>query len=245
MTDKTAKQPRTMWFGRELSSIVAIAIIATLLITHQAFAATNQPTQTSKKPTTPSAKLQAPSNNATASAATKPVVLPAGLLVAPLLNQTPIIAPVKVNFTDCGPKNIKDVRISPCAGDGTVCGINLGTNVTVEADFIAKQDASSLSELIQGVIRGRELQFPEQRADPCKSTISPSCPIKMGKHYQYKAIFEIKPYYPAIPVKVRYSLLNQNGDVVACVQIAAKIIDPSPVRSSRNKAKNATANKKP
>lgn len=142
---------------------------------------------------------------------------------------------VKVNFTDCGPRNIKEVRITPCPGDGTVCNINLGTNVTVEADFIAKIEASSLSEVIKGVVRGRELQFPEQRSDPCKSTISPSCPIKAGKFYQYKASFEIKPYYPAIPVKVRYALANTNGETVACVQIAAKIIDPSPVRSSRNK----------
>lgn len=144
---------------------------------------------------------------------------------------------IKVNFTDCGAKNIKEVRIWPCPGDGTVCNINLGTNVTVEADFIAKQEASSLNEIIKGVIRGRELQFPEQRADPCKSTISPSCPIKIGKHYQYKAMFEVKAHYPAIPVKVRYALANANGDVIACVQISAKIVDPSPVRSSRTKPK--------
>lgn len=147
---------------------------------------------------------------------------------------------VKVNFTDCGPRNIKEVRITPCPGDGIVCNINLGTNVTVEADFIAKHEASSLSEIIKGVVRGRELQFPEQRSDPCRSTISPSCPIRAGKFYQYKANFEIKPYYPAIPVKVRYALANPSGDIVACVQIAAKIIDPSPVlRSSRNKPKSA------
>ena len=149
---------------------------------------------------------------------------------------------VKVNFTDCGPKNIKEVRISPCPGDGNVCNINLGTNVTVEADFIAKHEAQSLSEIIKGIIRGRELQFPEQRSDPCKSTISPSCPIKAGKFYQYKAQFEVKQHYPAIPVKVRYGLSNANGDIVACVQISARIVDPSPVqRSSRNKPKKKTA----
>lgn len=154
---------------------------------------------------------------------------------------TPKHETVKVNFTDCGSKNIKEVRITPCPGDGSVCNINLGTNVTVEADFVAKHEASSLSEIIKGIIRGRELQFPEQRADPCKSTISPHCPIKVGKHYQYRASFEVKPHYPAIPVKVRYALANANGDIVACVQISAKIVDPSPVRSTRNKPKKKTA----
>lgn len=148
---------------------------------------------------------------------------------------------IKVNFTDCGAKNIKEVRITPCPGDGNVCNINLGTNVTVEADFIAKHEANSLNEVIKGVIRGRELQFPEQRNDPCKSTISPSCPIRLGKLYQYKATFEVKAHYPAIPVKVRYALANASGDIVACVQISAKIVDPSPVRSSRTKPKKKTA----
>lgn len=153
---------------------------------------------------------------------------------SPALNQS-----VKVNFTDCGSKNVKEVRISPCPGDGTVCNINLGSNVTVEADFIAKHEANSLNELIKGVVRGRELRFPEQRSDPCRSTISPSCPIRLGEFYQYKATFEIKPYYPAIPVKVRYALANPNGEVVACVQIAVKIIDPAPaVRPLRNKPKH-------
>lgn len=145
---------------------------------------------------------------------------------------------VSVNFTDCGNKNIKEVRITPCPGDGTVCNINLGTNVTVEADFIAKHEANSLTEVIKGVVRGRELPFPEQRKDPCKSTISPECPIRIGKFYQYKASFEIKPYYPAIPVKVRYALANPAGDIVACVQISAKIIDPNPLPArSRTKPK--------
>lgn len=152
----------------------------------------------------------------------------------------------KVNFTDCGPKNIKDVRIYPCAGDGSVCHINLGTNVTVEADFVAKNDASSLSEVIKGIIRGREMQFPEQRSDPCRTIISPGCPIKVNKAYQYKASFEIKPYYPAIPVKVKYALVNQNGDMVACVQISAKIVDPAPTRiSSARQQARAKAGKKP
>jgi hypothetical protein len=174
-----------------------------------------------------------PASPASPAAAAAPAPAPAASAALKLAKHESI----KVNFTDCGAKNIKEVRISPCPGDGTVCNINLGTNVTVEADFIAKHEASSLNEIIKGVIRGRELQFPEQRADPCKSTISPSCPIKIGKHYQYKATFEVKAHYPAIPVKVRYALANAAGDIVACVQIAAKIVDPSPVRSSRTKPK--------
>lgn len=191
-------------------------------------------------PTTISALAPPATSAASApSAASRPK---ASQTAAPTTPTTSKQETIKVNFTDCGSKNIKEVRITPCPGDGSVCAINLGTNVTVEADFVAKHEASSLSEIIKGIIRGRELQFPEQRADPCKSTISPHCPIKPGKHYQYRATFEVKAHYPAIPVKVRYALANANGDIVACVQIAAKIVDPSPVgRAGRNKPKKKTA----
>lgn len=198
-----------------LWSALAALFASVLLATHCALAATT-------------------ANNATTTtAAGKQVAQPA----------------VKVNFTDCGPNNIKEVRISPCnltgSADSSVCSINLGSNVTVEADFVAKSDASSLSEQIKGVVRGRELPFPEQRKDPCKSTISPHCPIKTNSFYKYKAKFEIKPYYPAIPVKVRYALVSQAGEVVACVQIGARIVDPNPVvKPSSSSSRNKSAKKK-
>ncbi|OTF73601.1 hypothetical protein BLA29_009256 [Euroglyphus maynei] len=51
-----------------------------------------------------------------------------------------------VNFTDCGEGNVKDVRIFPCMeniiinhNNNSICVIELGTNVTVEADFIARK----------------------------------------------------------------------------------------------------------
>ena len=58
---------------------------------------------------------------------------------------------------------------------------------------------NKLYEVIKGVIRGREMPFPEQRADPCNSgNIYPSCPIKQGENYQFKAWFEVKPFYPSV-----------------------------------------------
>jgi len=144
-----------------------------------------------------------------------------------------------VNFTDCGPGNIKDVRIYPCPSEP--CLLNLNTTVTVEADFIGHVKAEKVSEVIKGVIRGREIPFPEQRQDPCASgNIQPSCPIVKDKKYVYKATFDIKPFYPPIPVKVKYALTNMAGQTVACVQIGAKIIDPNPKpqRSRNSRPKN-------
>jgi len=58
-------------------------------------------------------------------------------------------------------ENVKEVRVVPC--NSNPCILKLGTNVTVEADFIAPLNTNKLSEVIKGVIRGRELPFPGRR----------------------------------------------------------------------------------
>jgi len=137
------------------------------------------------------------------------------------------IQTLSINFTDCGLGNVQEVRVVPC--NSNPCVLKLGTNVTVEADFLSPLNTNKLSEVIKGVIRGRELPFPEQRSDPCRSgNILPKCPLKQGSKYQFIATFEIKEFYPAIPIKVKYTLADPTGQTVACVQLAAKIIDPNP-----------------
>ncbi|KAH9421905.1 Phosphatidylglycerol/phosphatidylinositol transfer protein [Dermatophagoides pteronyssinus] len=107
-------------------------------------------------------------------------------------------------------------------------------------------NTSKLFEVIKGVIRGREMPFPQQQIDPCNSgNIFPSCPLKKDEHYQFKAWFEVKPYYPPISLKVSYTLTDPIGQKIACVQVATKIVDPrkknlksnQPNRSMRNRMK--------
>lgn len=52
--------------------------------------------------------------------------------------------------------------------------------------------------MIKGVVRGRELPFPETRKDPCSGYITPSCPIIKDEQYLFKASFEVKPFYPPV-----------------------------------------------
>ncbi|KAJ6217914.1 hypothetical protein RDWZM_009071, partial [Blomia tropicalis] len=140
--------------------------------------------------------------------------------------------------------NVKDVRIFPCMNNndtsnnnGGPCVIKLGTNVSVEADFVAPLNTNKLYEVIKGVIRGREMPFPEQRADPCNSgNILPSCPIKKGERYQFKAWFEVKPFI--------HRLTDPAGQKVACVQVAAKIIDPNSKTNQRARNRSKTTKNK-
>jgi len=149
----------------------------------------------------------------------------------------------KVNFTDCGPGNVKELRITPCTSDP--CIYNLGTTVTVEADFVATQDADSLVEVIKGIVRGKELPFPEKPKEPCNGHLTPGCPIKKGTAYQFKASFEVKPFYPAIPIQIKYMLTDKAGSPVACIMSAAKILDPTPKKGRRKNPKSAKMRKAP
>lgn len=72
---------------------------------------------------------------------------------------------------------------------------------------------SKLYEVIKGVIRGREMPFPEQRADPCNSgNIYPSCPIVKGEKYQFKAWFEVKPFYPPVSAPTLLMAQGESGN---------------------------------
>ncbi len=75
-----------------------------------------------------------------------------------------------------------------------------------------------MSEVIKGVIRGRELPFPEQRADPCNSgNILPNCPLKKGQTYQFKASFEVKPFYPPVSKSVFNDSIVLKTSMIWCV----------------------------
>ena len=108
------------------------------------------------------------------------------------------------------------------------------------------------------------MPFPEQRNDPCNSgNIYPACPIKKGEVYQFKAWFEVKPFYPAvrintnshnafhnnkinffppqISIKVKYSLTDPTGQKIACVQVSAKIVDPNSKSGQRSRARSKSS----
>jgi hypothetical protein len=76
-------------------------------------------------------------------------------------------------------------------------------------DFVTVDDADKVEELIKGVVRGKELPFPEARKDPCDGFLTPGCPIKKGQNYRFKASFQVKPFYPAVstPLSVEHSIV--------------------------------------
>ncbi|RWS31365.1 major epididymal secretory protein HE1-like protein [Leptotrombidium deliense] len=134
-----------------------------------------------------------------------------------------------INFTDCGSGNIKDLKVVPCTSDP--CILLLGTKVTFEMLFTSQFDADSVNEVIKGIVRGKELPFPEKKKDPCDGYLTPTCPLKQGSEYVMAEHVEVKPFYPAIPIRVKYSLVDANEKVILCVEFGAKIIDPNPKKS--------------
>lgn len=122
-----------------------------------------------------------------------------------------------------GNGNLISAGIPSCNSDP--CLFILGADVTVELNFTAcmqlhsksidgqtnrllsfcsnyfffiVDDAEHVEDLIKGIVRGKELPFPEPTKNLCDGYLTPGCPLKKGQDYVFRAIFKVKPFYPAV-----------------------------------------------
>ncbi|KAI1294669.1 NPC intracellular cholesterol transporter 2 -like protein a [Halotydeus destructor] len=117
--------------------------------------------------------------------------------------------------------------------------MHTGTVVSLDFTFVAPVDTPTVETSIKGIVRGRELPFPEKMKNPCDGLLTPGCPLVKGTEYSYSASFEVKPFYPPIPVEIKYGLTDAAGDLIACFQVASKLVDPNPKpKTRRGKKKN-------
>lgn len=52
------------------------------------------------------------------------------------------------------------------------------------------------------------------------------CPLEEGKPYKFKLTLPILRTYPKINVDVFLRLIDEKGDIIACVELPAKIQEP-------------------
>lgn len=53
------------------------------------------------------------------------------------------------------------------------------------------------------------------------------CPLEAGKPYKFKMTLPILRSYPKISVDVFLRLLDEKGELVGCIELPAKIQEPS------------------
>ncbi|XP_054709460.1 uncharacterized protein LOC129219164 [Uloborus diversus] len=151
-----------------------------------------------------------------------------------------------VPFNSCiNGDNILSLSIEPCnpvlVDDWATCVLQHGSEVNVEAAFIAPFDSSELETVSFANIASRLVPLPATGTDPCIGDLSPSCPIKEGRMYIYSTIFDILKYFPAVntargPMEVMFSIRDRNSkSTVGCAKLPVIIQrNPSFTYKKRN-----------
>jgi len=131
-----------------------------------------------------------------------------------------------------GTAKITDVRISDCGR--TPCKLKKGTDANFEVDFVASEDSAQAVNNVWATlaiipvpfigVHGTDACPQIFTTDDANSTTPAGCPLEAGKTYTYRNSFHIMDLYPAVSVKVEYGINDENGKMIMCFQVPAKIV---------------------
>ncbi|XP_045776175.1 ecdysteroid-regulated 16 kDa protein-like [Maniola jurtina] len=137
----------------------------------------------------------------------------------------------KTPSEQCSGQNFEDltdrIQVLPCGKSR--CKLRKGTNTTVIFKFKPKTEVKKLTNDVYAVIAGLPLPFigvsgvsacaQVKRAD----TGEPApCPLAPNQEYLYTNHFPIESFYPAVPLRVHWSLNDGVKDVI-CFEVPAVI----------------------
>lgn len=121
-------------------------------------------------------------------------------------------AGTSIQYTNCGPDNLKNVDMSPCPT--LPCTFPKGTNVTVTIDFSTDLQVSEVNAKVYGIVAGIPIAYPLPKSDGCKGC-NLECPLSPGD-YKYINTFPVLESYPEIRIAVKWELLNENNNQILC-----------------------------
>lgn len=95
------------------------------------------------------------------------------------------------------------------------------TIVGIGIEFEAFNAAKTVTAEVIGRVLGLPLPFPLPDANGCTSL---KCPLQEGGPYNYSNNLKVLQQYPLVLVDVVWKLKDENNNVLACIQIPAKIV---------------------
>ncbi|KAK6183647.1 hypothetical protein SNE40_011082 [Patella caerulea] len=126
--------------------------------------------------------------------------------------------------------------LSPCTVQP--CTFQHGINATVKLDFITNSTSTTLKTQVFGIVAGVPIAFPLPNPDACTGC-DVTCPIKPGTVYDYINVLPVRKEYPSLRLVVKWQLVGDNNDVIACVlfPIAIDDTDTKPLPTINNNSK--------
>uniref|UniRef100_A0A182JEZ5 MD-2-related lipid-recognition domain-containing protein n=1 Tax=Anopheles atroparvus TaxID=41427 RepID=A0A182JEZ5_ANOAO len=109
----------------------------------------------------------------------------------------------------------------------TPCDLPKGQDASVLVHFTAGQQLTSLRPLVHASLAaGVTVPFvlPPDRQDACDWLVGAQCPLSPDEDVTYELRLPVLASYPSLSLTVELQLLDQNGAVVTCFRVPAKVV---------------------
>jgi len=116
---------------------------------------------------------------------------------------------------------VNDLKIPGCEAT-PVCILKKGVNASIEIDFTIKEDSKAAKSVVHGIIAGVPFPFSLDNPDVCLDS-GVTCPLKNGSPYTYKTHIYVKTEYPSVSVKVKWEIVDVDGNDIVCIELPAKL----------------------
>ena len=135
-----------------------------------------------------------------------------------------VISADKITFKDCGSKtgSIKHLDVKGCAQ--APCDLIKGQDAEMTLRFASNVDTSSLTSKCWGILAFIPVPFTLPESDTCN--LGAHCPVKQGDENEISIALPILSVYPSLSVDVKWQILDDKKNVVACFQFPVKIKSP-------------------
>lgn len=126
---------------------------------------------------------------------------------------------------DKSKSDVSNVVVSQCETLAETCPFIRGFNKSIELDFTPKKKVEQVKVKVAGKLSHLPVPFHVNPDNAC-GNYGFDCPLEAEKPYKFKMTLPILRTYPKVNVDVFLRLIDEAGEVIACVEIPARIQEP-------------------
>ena len=121
--------------------------------------------------------------------------------------------------------NVSNLIVSDCETLNETCPFNRGFNKSIELDFTPNKQIESVKVKIAGKLSRLPIPWSVKPDEAC-GNYGFECPLEPNKAYKFKLTVPVLRTYPQLNVNVFLRLVDEADNVLACVEIPARIQEP-------------------
>jgi len=115
----------------------------------------------------------------------------------------------------------KELEITGCKRSVKRCVFKKGENARISIPFTPQTPISSLKAEVHGLFNGLQMPFKLEEPEACGRSLE--CPVKANSTVTYVEELPVLRMFPSLSLRVKYALIDQNGDTQICVIFPVKL----------------------